>query len=112
MAFITSTGTCRRADLRSFLNGSVVGLYHALMTCWNFLCGPASSEIPARRRQHQEDHRCRLGYGIRIGTRSAAGGLAEVSAPNIETVRRVSSAKSLAPHNVISGVNFPVEIEV
>ena len=57
----------------------VVGVSRALTSCWDFLCGPASPETPASRREHQHHQRRRFGDGgIRTGTGAAAGRLAEV----------------------------------
>ena len=79
---LTFSGTefvCRKTCVK---NRWLVGVSHASMSCWNFLCGAASPQTPASRGRHQQQQRCWFGNGrIRTGARTAAGGSAEVGAP-------------------------------
>ena len=55
------------------------------MSCWDSLCGTASPETRSHAAdKYQQHQRRRFGNGgIRTGTRAAAGGLAEVDAPDV-----------------------------
>ena len=57
----------------------VEGVFHVLMRCWYFLCGPASPETPASRRKHQHCQGRRLGNSG-IGASTWAARLAKVRA--------------------------------
>src|SRR6476620_631934 len=96
------------------------------MSCWDFLCGPALTETPASGSKRQHHHGCRFGNGsIRIGTRAAAGGLAEVSTPDIIVAlvdlivgvavggeSDAGLAKSLAPHDVVGRVDDAISVVI
>jgi hypothetical protein len=53
---------------------SISDVSHTLMSCWDFLCSPASSHTPAsgRNHQHYRDRWFRHS-GIRTGTRATSG---------------------------------------
>ena len=50
----SATRQARRSSHRQVLKPSVVGVCRASTSFRNFLCGPASPETPASRRQHQQ----------------------------------------------------------
>ena len=107
----TFSGTdfvCRKTCVK---NRWIVDESHALMSFWDFLCGPASPETPASRRQNQHHQRRRLGDGgVRHGTGAAAGRLAEVGAPHSCTQRGVPIG--LAPHDIVGGIDGAVGVVV
>jgi hypothetical protein len=79
------------------------------MSCWNFLCGPASPQTPASRGQHQQQQRCWFGNsGFCNDTRAAAGGLSKVGAPKVVIVLRRRDSNAFAPGDIVSGVDDAV----
>src|SRR6476661_5824043 len=81
------------------------------MSCWEFLCGPASPEAPANFRKYQQ-HQCRW---LRHGSarkRTAARGLAEVCTPHVVVALRISRAEPFAPDSIVGGVDNTVAAKI
>src|SRR6476620_1055495 len=83
------------------------------MSCWDFLCSPKSPETPASGRKHQHcKRRWFRDSGSHIGIDLAASRLSEVRSPHVVIALYVGCAESLAPHDVIGGIDYAVLVKI